>query len=216
MVQPLAAAASELRAEVSALGDVALIVVDSLVPAGRSTGSDRPWHDAAADVFAVLRTFAPAGQLVIGHPNKADVDRPGQPTMPYGSYFNVALARSVWEWRRTDGAPDEILAGAYHRKANTTAIHRPMGFRFAFEPDPEHVDRVTVDSYDLMREPELLARAGLRDQIIGALRTRAFSVQDLAGELGKSQDVVRRTLNRMAERRLVVKLSDGAWGLQEG
>ncbi|MDP3939579.1 MAG: AAA family ATPase, partial [Deltaproteobacteria bacterium] len=211
MSRALPDVAAEIRADLHSIGDVQLIVIDSLMPAGGS-GGDRSWHDVSNTVFTTLRTFGPTAQLILAHLSRSDADRPGQGAKPFGSVFNTNFPRAVWEWRRADGAPDELLVGCYHIKTNNTAKHPPFGLRLTFEPNPEHPERVTVAPHDLSKEPDLLARAGLRDQLREALRARALSVADLAKALGKSEDTVRRTLNRMANRG-AVKLPDGTWGL---
>lgn len=212
MSRALPDAAAEIRADLHSIGDVQLIVVDSLMPAGGG-GGDRSWHDVSNTVFTTLRTFGPTAQLILAHLSRSDADRPGQGAKPFGSVFNTNLPRAVWEWRRADGAPDELLVGCYHTKANNTPKSPPLGLRFIFEPNPEHPERVSVVPHDLAKEPDLLARAGLRDQLREALRAGALSVPDLAEALGKSKDSVRRTLNRMADRGAAIKLPGDTWGL---
>lgn len=213
MAKPLPDAAAEIRSDIHAIGNVQLIIVDSLMPA--SGGGDRAWHDVSAAVFGALRTFTPP-QLVIAHLSHADAGRPGQGARPFGSVFNMNFPRAVWEWRRAEGAPDELLAGLYHIKANNTAKSAPLGLRYTFEPTPDHPDRVTVQRHDLAQEPDLLARAGLTQGIRLSLKTGALTAAELAERLGANEDSVGRVLRRLADKHQVVKL-DGKpakWGLE--
>jgi hypothetical protein len=211
MTRVLSDAAPAIRADIRALGAVA-VVVDSLVPA--SGGGDRPWHDVAVTVFGALRTFSSAAQLIVAHVSKVDADRPGQGARPFGSSFNWNLARSAWEVRRAEpGADDDLVLGLYHRKANSTALHRPLGLRFLFGPPGSDPERVTVHAHDLEREPALIARTSIAQQILAALREGARPVADLAATLGRSEATLRGTLKRLREHHAVVKLPDGSWGL---
>jgi AAA domain len=211
MATPLPDAVEDIQDDIRSIGDVALLIIDSLMPASGG-GGDRSWHDVSASVFAALRTFKPP-QLVLAHLSRADAARPGTGARPFGSVFNTNFPRSVWEWRRADGAPDELVAGLYHIKANNTPLSAPLGLRFTFEPSPAAVERVVVFRHDLAQEPDLIARAGLRDQLRAALKGGAQSVAALAEALGKNEASIRKTLGRMADKHIVTKLPDGTWGI---
>jgi hypothetical protein len=217
MVRPLADEAPALRAEVSRLG-VGFVVVDSLAPA---CGAEPESADAAIRAHNALRSLGPVTSWCIAHVTKAAADQRG-PARPFGSVFVQNLARSVWEIRRSEEIQerDELRIALYHRKVNRGRLHAPIGLRFRFTPEA-----ITVHEADLAEAPDLLARSGVVNQVLTALRAGAKTVPTLAEELGIKPDTVSKTLRRLSksDNGRVVRLSpegvtgrgaEALWGLR--
>jgi hypothetical protein len=203
MHRPLADEAPALRADVSRLG-ITFVIVDSLAPAA---GPEPEGADAALRTHNAIRSLGPITCLCLAHVSKAGADQRG-PARPFGSVFVSNMARSVWEMRRSeDQDGEELRVALYHRKANRTRLRPPLGFRFHFTDEA-----ITVQGADLAEAPDLLARASASTQILTALRPGAKSIARLAEELGLRPETVKRTLQRLAERDKVVRLSDAHGG----
>jgi AAA domain len=188
MIAPLTAEIAAVRADVSRLHAVA-VIVDSLAPA---SGAEPEGADSAVRTMAALRSLSPASRVVIAHVSKAAAEG-HVASRPFGSVFVQNLARSVWEARRSDDdSGKDLLLALYHHKVNSGAKHRPIALRFAFEPD-----RVTLHSADLAEAPDLMARATVGQRIKAALSTSPLTTEEIAAHLDAKVPTVRKTLERM-------------------
>ena len=186
-----------------------LIIVDS---AAYAVGGEPEKADATMQLYGALRTFRKTS-LIIGH-----VTNEQDPKRPFGSVFWVNSARSVWQAKRVqETGSDSLELGLYHRKVNAGKLLQPTGFRVTFRQD--HPDRysdgdsVTFQSVDVRDVPELAGDLPLRQQIAGALRHSAQSVEWLAEHLGKREDQIRARLGDAGGKKLFVKAPNGEWGL---
>ena len=201
MVAPLAAELGAVRAEVSRLGAVA-VIVDSLAPA---SGPEPEGADAAVRTMSALRALTPASRIVVAHVSKATADGSG-PARPFGSVFIQNLARSVWEVRRSDEDDgDDLLLGLYHRKVNSGRRQRPSAFRFRFAPGT-----VTLQAADLTERADLLSRLPLWQRIRRHLERADTppTAAELAEALDAEEDSVLKALSRPPGRELVRKVAD--------
>jgi hypothetical protein len=203
MHRPLVDEAPALRAEVSRLG-IGCVVVDSLAPAA---GAEPEGADAALRTHNAIRSLGAITCLCLAHVSKAAADQRG-PARPFGSVFVQNMARSVWEMRRSDDQDgDELRVALYHRKVNGARLHVPLGFRFHFTDDA-----ITLHGADLREAPDLLARTSTGTQILSALRLGSKSVARLADELEIKPETVKRSLQRLAQRDKVIRLSEAHGG----
>jgi hypothetical protein len=179
-----------IRAEVERLGAV-LVIVDSVTPAA---GQEPESADAATRTFNALRSVR-AAKLVVAHLSKTDAASSRGASRPWGSAFYWNLARSAWEFRRASDADDgPVPIALYHRKSNISRLYRPIGLTFEFADDGS---AWVIRSGNLEESPDLIARTSLSNQLRTLLASRGrLTVQEAAEELGSSEDVVRRTLNR--------------------
>jgi hypothetical protein len=195
-----------LKVEISQLG-IGLLIVDSF---GLAAGPEPEGADAAIRLLSALRDLGPhLTVLLICHVSQASAEQRHGATKPYGSIYVQALARSIWEARRDDDDGDDVAVSLFHRKCNVSRLHPPIALRFAFQSD-----RITVTRGDLAETPELLARAGTSTQILTALRPGAKTIAALAEELSLKPETVKKTLQRLASRDKVTRLSDvhsGRW-----
>jgi len=208
MVRPLADEAAFLRAQISQ-HRIGFVIVDSLAPA---CGPEPEGADAAVRTFTALRSFGAVTRLVVAHVSHASAAQRTGPAKPFGSIFNFNLARNMWEVRRAeDPGPGTLVQGLYHRKFNAGERQPPFGLRFTFSEDS-----ITLQAHDMGQEPDLVARASVSQRLLAALRSGAFTTAELAGQVGASELTVRRALERLREKELVVSLPDTKpmrWGL---
>lgn len=187
------------------------VIVDSLAPAA---GLEPEGGDAAVRTFAALGSLLPATILVIAHVSKAAADEQG-PARPYGSVFVRNLARSLVEARRQDSADGDrrLVVNLYHRKSNLGV--RAKASALAFDFDASGGIAISGAEVDM-------ARAGLPDRILDAMREGAETVTAISEAIESTPESVRRTLHRLENRDKVVRLTvtDGGrskntqWGLR--
>lgn len=198
LVGALADEAVMLRQEVAKVGAV-LVVVDSLVPA---CGSEPETADATIRAFAALRSFGVAS-LVLAHVNKSMADARGS-ARPFGSVFVQNLPRNVWELKRAEDGPEDVLTvGLYHRKTNRGRILPPFGLQFRFDDD-----KIVIGSGSLTEDAALRERAGLSYSIRAALRSGSRTIADLTDELDASEDSVKKTIGRLEKSGVVMRIGD--------
>jgi hypothetical protein len=200
MTAPLADSAEQLQKIVADKG-AKLLIIDSLGPAARGNLIDA---EPAIRYHAALRQLG-ITSLTLAHTAK---DQFTKKRSIFGSVFFTNLSRSVWECRaEQETGEDEAVISLKHTKANLSRLHPPLGYRFTFTNNS-----ITVMHTDL-KDTGLSGELPLSWQIKNLLRQGAFSVSEIAEQLGNSQDTIRRTLNRMRTKNEVGKLDDGTWGL---
>jgi hypothetical protein len=173
-----------------------LVIVDSL---GAASGAEPEGADAAVRTLNALRTLAPATRLVVAHVSKAGADMDKGRPKPYGSVYVSNLARStVLAVAADQVAPDELMVTYHHTKINRGPKLPARALSFAFDGGEIAVRVVDPD----------LARAGLSEQIIAALRSGAENVTTLADTTGASEATLRTTLTRLEKRGTVVRIGD--------
>ncbi len=198
MVGALADEVPTLRAEVTRLG-VVLVILDSAVPAA---GPEPEGTDGAVRTLNALRHLGTAS-VALAHVSKAQADLKGA-TRPFGSVYMQNLPRNVWELRRAEDTPENILTlGAYHRKTNRGGLLPPFGLTFEFA---EAATRIR--SADLAQDAGLRERAGLPYPIKAALRGGARTIAELAEELDANPESVNKALQRLQKAGIVVRLGD--------
>lgn len=132
------------------------------------------------------------GSLHVAHVSKSSE---GNDQKPFGSVFWHNLARSTWNVKRAEGTPgDSVLHVAlHHRKANTTARQRSLGFELSFSRERTGVRRV-----DLAEVDELASQLSTPERIRNVLRSEGrMKRQALRAELDDVPDsTFRQALSR--------------------
>jgi len=200
MVGPLASEAAAVRAMVTS-HQLDVLIVDSAGPAARA--SDPGDTDAVFRIFETLRAHG-ATPWILGHIAKGSID--ANRATPYGSTFWRALARDLFEVRRSteDDRRDVLAVALRHDKRNFGPRLPECGARFTFAAD----DAVTVTSLDLRDAPDLLRHGALPPRIKEALRREAATSKDLAERLRVDYDTVDRTARRLKKAGALVVLPD--------
>jgi AAA domain len=163
--------------------EVRFVVIDSVALA-----CDGPPEESQAAIgfFEALRRLE-VGSLLIAHVNRA-----GDTERPFGSTFWHNSARATWYAKKVQEAAGETLdIGLFNRKANTSALSRPLGFRFTFEELRTRIQRT-----DVRDVPELAGQVPLKARIAHAITTQAKSYAELAEELDVPVNSVVQTVRR--------------------
>jgi hypothetical protein len=195
MHRPLTESLGAVRAEVASKG-ISLVIADSLAPA---SGAEPEGSDAAVRTMNALRSLEPATRIVTAHVSKVAADQQKGSVRPFGSVYVRNLARStIFVSQEEQDRQDERIVTYTHTKSNNGAIQRPTALRYLFDEQ----GHVCMEAH----EPDL-TRAGLNDQILASLREGAKDTGTLAGELLASQVAVKKALQRLQNRDMVVPLT---------
>jgi len=179
-----------------------LLIVDSLGPA---CGGELNEAQPALAYFSALRRLN-ITSITLAHNTKNPETKN---TSIYGSVYFQAMARSIWEVRKSQEAGDDILdMGLFHRKPPPfSKLHKPLGFKFSFNGH-----RTTVSPEDPKTIGEFLERMSTQQRIISALKNGAMSNKELMEELDLTQGSVAMAIKRLKDKNQIVKVGDG-WGL---
>lgn len=201
---PLHGFAEDIARMVDAEG-YGLVVVDSV---GMAAGTSNEGSDANESALRLFGAFGYIGTtvLAIDHVSHAEAEVETRQARPYGSRYKGALARAMWEIRRTRAPDGRSVIGLYHTKANDADLQPPSSLAMTYGPDGSiRYDRLSDLPADLTK-PLRLA-----DRIAAALGSDRLSVKDIAFAIGEDEDKVRTTLNRDKAR--FARLPSGAWEL---
>lgn len=205
-----------IREEISKLG-IGLVIVDSI---GFAASGALVEDETARSAMNALRQMSPATRLVVAHVSAETARQTTGVARPFGSAFFWNGMRSGLELRRaeTDGDPDSIELGLYHRKANDGEHHKPVGMSVLFDG---RAGAIRFIESNVLDTPDLAARTTLSGRLRDLLRRGSWNAEDLAERTESSPDTVLRTLKRMPD---VQRLTDGPvgrgqkveWGLASG
>jgi len=180
---PLARDIEEVQAVVIE-NEIELVIIDSMGEAlGGEKGDPR---EPVVEYFRALRSLRICS-LTVDH-----ITKNGKESGPYGSRYKWNLSRNVFEVRKQQEPGDtELKVGLYHRKTNSGALMRPMGYSISFSGEG-----VYFSTADVRDEPSLAAGMTAKARIKAALRGGALTVKDIAEEAGMTEATARVTLNR--------------------
>ena len=203
MVHPLAQDLDQVQARIEEIGATVLIV-DSLAGA---VGGDVNKTELASEFFAAVRELG-LTTIVIGQTSKKE---DGKKTVLGSTLFHY-YARSIWEIRReSEGSDEEDYADValFHRAANMSRLHEPIGLRVTYNGT-----KTRVELSDVRSMPELLESLKLSVRITEALKSGAKTSKELASICSAQEATISRACRRMRSKGKVVPLDDGKlWGL---
>lgn len=160
--------------------DIALIIVDSL---GAACGDEPEKAAPITGYFMALRSLKKTS-LTIHHTNKE-----GE---LYGNSYIFNQGRNIWEIKKSqEENEDQFHVGLFHRKVNNGKLMKPLGFKLIFQDNALNFMRE-----DVSKEPSLVKYTSLKDQVWELLLNVSLEANQIAEELERTPDVIRRTLNR--------------------
>ena len=163
--------------------NIKLVIVDSI---GGACNGDLTDAAPALAMFRALRQLK-VTCLLLGHPAKGET----KTKSIYGSMFFTAYSRQIWECKKTQEAGDQSIdVGMYHRKGNSSGLHKPIGIHWDFVGGTTKFGPCNIN--DISR---MLGELELKYQIQDILREQVLTIKEIAAEVGKSTDVVRATIN---------------------
>ena len=163
-----------------------VIIIDSL---GAACGGDLKDAEVAIRFFTALRQLNMTS-LILAHTSK---DQQAQAKTIFGSAFFYNYARSVWELRKVQEiGEDTISLGLFHRKANQSKLHPPLGFNIHFNGTKTMVTRQDTKKVD-----EFLQRMPIKTRVLEALSDGPMTIDELSTFLDEKKDSVSRILRRL-------------------
>ena len=126
----------------------------------------------------------------------------------YGSSMFSYYSRSIWELCKTESVgEDEFSVALFHRSSNLTKLQKPIGFRFNFNENKTSIIREAV-SYT-----EFYEKVNRQFQITELLRTSPLKTEEIMEAMDIKRGNADMTLKRLRDKKKVIKLEDGRWGL---
>lgn len=154
---------------------------------------DGPPEEAqsALGYYGALRLLG-VGSLTIAHTNRTQDD-----SRPFGSVYHHNSARATWFIKKqSEPGSSGVDVGLWNRKANTTAVQRPLGFRFDFSGD-----RIAITRTDVRDVDAFASQVPLADRIERCLASGARGFEEIAEATGASLPVVRAKVAAYAGKR---------------
>jgi len=184
---------------------ISLVIVDSV---GSACGGEPESAEVVLRYFMALRSLE-ITTLSIDH-----VTKHGDGKAPFGSIYKYNSARSIYELRSSqDPELPQLDIGLYHRKCNMGKLQYPFGLSLAFQTENNRPN-VTFDKIDVVDVPELSIGIPLHDRISEVLKYGAMTTQEIAQEVGATENTIRSILSRYNKKRFIkVNHQLGKWGL---
>lgn len=174
-----------------------LVIVDS---AGIAAGDNLNEAHTANSLALALRSLNTT-TLLISHTSKEKSDN----KTPFGSVYFFNNARNIWELKKMQEVEEnDITLGLFHRKSNISKLNKPCGFKFIYEDNS-----ITVRKEDISDIGEFEKELSLKQRIKNLLlQEGVLTIKEIAGQLGKGEQVVRNRLNDMRHEGLVIRQND--------
>lgn len=173
-----------------------LVVIDSI---GKARGGDPNSAEDTNKLFAAIDQLE-IPTFCIDHKSRSAISR-GE-AGPIGSVYTWNSARMVWDVEKSQfTGQDALRIVAKNVKSNSSRLHRALAWEITFTTDDvtddlysvkyEKIEAATVDVLDQSQMRTVDAILSLLSHSEGAL-----TVAEIAGELGKSEEAVRKALLR--------------------
>lgn len=182
-----------------------VIAVDSLGQAAGSDKFDSAGKASALKFFEALRQLN-LTPLIIAQNAKGE--NKGEKTI-YGSTYYTYYARNIFELKSKEDDIDHNImhAALFHREANYSAKHDPLGFNLKYS---DQGITITTEEIMLSRFIEKFTQEKL---VLELLKSGALLRSKICEALGKNDRYVGVLLNRLKNKGLIVYLGPGLWGL---
>lgn len=183
--------------------NISFLIVDSI---GAACGGDLNSAEPAIRMFTAIRELK-VTSLLLAHTAK---NVGGKDTTIFGSSFFNFYARNVWELKKAqETGQDNISVGLYHRKANMSRLHQPLGYKFSFSENT-----AKIETQQIARVSDLAEHLPVRTRIQDTLgRYGKMKVKDIAEMINATEGTVRDKLNDMRHRKEVNRDEMGNWSL---
>jgi hypothetical protein len=220
-VGPLTDQIDDVEREVRARG-VTLVVLDSVGMALSTSREGGDANESTIRLFQALRRL-PATVVAVDHVVGAEITTRKRSARPYGSVYKANLARNTYEIRALDSDADQGTVRHIvirHRKYNMSAQLPDMGFTVRFDNDARAVTWEAEAVQDVPSDETGGYGGGApatRDLLRRLLERGHMTDDELADEVGRKVDTVRRVLDRYSnkaakpENRWFNRLPSGAW-----
>jgi len=178
-------------------------IIDSL---GLACGGELKEAAPAIAFFTALRQLK-ITSLILAHTAKNPETKHRS---IYGSVFFEAQARSVWEIKKVqEVGEDEIDVALFHRKPPPfQRLHPAIGMNVKFTPDS-----ISIKQQEVKTVREFIAALGTQAQIESLLTHEPLDTKSLMETLGISRNATDIALKKLRDKKRIIKLESGKWGL---
>jgi hypothetical protein len=186
-----------------AIRNIKLVIVDS---ANMASGIGLDYHGPALAMIGGLRSLG-ISVLIVDH-------KPKMGDQMFGSVTKYNACRATWELQgqQEDGSP-LLNLGLFHTKHNDTPKNKPIGLQVNFGMVGDVTDTMSFTRQDIENMPLINETLPVKMLILNLLKGGPLRPEDIASELGKKDEYIRKELTLLKQRNMVVNLGDGTWGL---
>ena len=181
------------------------VIIDSL---GRAVGGELLKDTENINRFFTALDKLKVTPLILAQTSKeSDIKKRGKHI--YGSTFLEYYMRSIWELCKAEGiGEDEVSVALFHRASNLTKLQKPMGFHFSFN------ENKTIISREAVSYPEFLEKVNRQFQVLELLKGKAYKTEEIMEALDIKRSNADVTLKRLRDKKKIIKLDDGRWGIR--
>jgi len=185
--------------------EIEVAIIDSL---GRAVGGELLKDTENINRFFTALDKLKVTSLLLAQTSK-ESDAKGKRKHIYGSTFLEYYMRSIWELCKAESiGDDEISVALFHRSSNLTKLQKPMGFHFNFNEDKTTISREAVNY------PEFLEKVNRQFQIMELLKIKPSTTTEIMEALEIKRSNADVILKKLKDKRKIIKLDDGHWGLR--
>jgi hypothetical protein len=175
--------------------NIQFLIVDSL---GSACGGEPESASITLNMYAALRSLN-VSSLCIHHTTKEN--------QLFGSVYHFNSARMAFEQKKSqDPDSNQLVFGLFHRKANNSKLIKDMGFQIQFGLPGGGVAFTRMDVGDTALDEH----QRLPDRIFNILKRGPVSVADLAEDLQKTENHIRKELSNGVRAGRFLQLKDGS------
>ena len=190
---------SSLKKEIDEKG-ITFVILDSF---GAGCACDA---ESAKDVTRILQGLKRLGitVLIIDHQAKQQKGDSYESKSPFGSTYKGNLVRSLFQLRSESEKENELVVKLEHKKANFSALKKPIGLKVTFGED-----EISIEDYPLGAQ-DFAGRLTLDDKVERAYREliRA-SAKQVAKHLGEKEGSIQNSITRLLNREDKVIIDTG-------
>ncbi len=204
-------AIADIRQEVAENG-VKFLVIDSMMLA---RGGSPVEAESTLELFSALSTVPGVSTLIIDHVAKSTIEAEGGSPLPYGSIATLNSARLGLSVRREDTAnpeSDALRVSIETTKSNRTPTGVGLGVEMVYGDGSIAVRELDPDEVSMEFADRVVS---LGDRILTHARRGPVAGASLAKLLDAKPMSVNKTLRRLVERRLLLQLPSGEYGLTQ-
>ena len=162
------------------------LIIDSL---GYASGGELKESSSAISFFSSLRQLKTTS-LILAHTSK---DKEAKVRSVFGSAYFTFAARSIWEARKSqEVGEDELSIALFHRKANLSKLHHPLGYKLNFNGH-----KTFIETEDTRNVDEFLKEYGTQTRIYELLKGEPMSIKDIAEALDLTEGNTRVAISRL-------------------
>jgi len=194
--QPLVSDLDQIRQHMDE-NETEVIIIDSL---GAACGGELNKPEPALSFFSALRQLKTTPLILAQQSKDPDTKRKS----PFGSTYFTYYSRSIFELIKAENTePSQADIALFHRWANYSALHRPIGYHLNYNGAGISVESQAVDM------GQFIARHNVQSAVYELLKRGALKPKEIANQLRESDNSVRVALSRLMKAGKLVHTEEG-------